>query len=83
MNGATAAPRIDLQGSDTAEPVATELSGLNVVDETTFTVKLTGPFAIFPLTLGYTAFDPLPEAFYADPDAYGARPIDLLLMTIR
>lgn len=65
----------DLQGSDTAEPVATELSGLNVVDETTFTVKLTGPFAIFPLTLGYTAFDPLPEAFYADPDAYGARPI--------
>jgi oligopeptide transport system substrate-binding protein len=35
----------DLQGSDTAEPVATELSGLSVVDDTTFTVKLNGPFA--------------------------------------
>lgn len=65
----------DLQGTDGAEPAATELSGLEVVDETTFTVELDEPFAIFPLTLGYLAFDPLPEAFYADPDAFGARPI--------
>ncbi len=65
----------DLQGEDGAAPAATELSGLNVVDETSFTVELNGPFAIFPLTLGYTAFDPLPEAFYADPEGFGARPI--------
>nr|WP_294636726.1 ABC transporter substrate-binding protein [uncultured Rhodococcus sp.] len=65
----------DLQGVDGAEPAATELTGLNVVDDTTFTVTLDGPFAIFPLTLGYQAFDPLPEVFYEDPDAFGARPI--------
>lgn len=65
----------DLQGVDGAEPAATELTGLTAVDDTTFTVTLDGPFAIFPLTLGYQAFDPLPEAFYEDPDAFGARPI--------
>ncbi len=58
-----------------AEPVATEMSGLTVVDEDTFTVQLSAPFAQWPVTVGYTAFFPLPEAFYADPEAFGTMPI--------
>lgn len=65
----------DLQGIDSAPPAATAMSGLHVVDDLTFTVRLNGPFAVFPLTLGYAAFYPLPKAFYRDPDAYGRRPI--------
>src|SRR3954465_729500 len=39
-----------------APPAAKELSGLEVVDDTTFTVTLDAPFAQFPVTLGYSAF---------------------------
>lgn len=48
---------------------------LEVVDETTFTVNLLRPMADFPVALGYTVFFPLPEAFFADPDAFGENPI--------
>ena len=40
----------------------TELTGLKVVDDNTFTVKLTSALADFPLRLGYSAFFPLPES---------------------
>ena len=53
----------DADGNPTGEPKATEMSGLKVVDDTTFTVELTAPFSQFPLTLGYTAFYPLPKAY--------------------
>ncbi len=66
---------VDDAGEPTAEPSATELSGLNVVDEHTFTVTLTAPFAQFPVTLGYNPFFPLPTAFFDDPEAFGRRPI--------
>jgi len=59
----------DADGNVVAEPTATEMSGLTVVDDTTFTVTLTAPFSIFPTTVGYTAFYPLSEAFLADPEA--------------
>lgn len=65
----------DLQAKEGAEPAATEMSGLRAVDDHTIEVRLTKPFAIYPLTLGYHAFDPLPEAYYADPDAFGKKPI--------
>jgi oligopeptide transport system substrate-binding protein len=65
----------DLQAEEGAEPAATEMSGLKVVDDTTFTVQLTAPFSQFPLTLGYTAFYPLPESFTADPKAYEEQPV--------
>ncbi|MEB0222395.1 ABC transporter substrate-binding protein, partial [Pseudomonas sp. AB12(2023)] len=39
----------------------TELTGLKVVDDTTFTVTLASPEADWPLRLGYTAFMPLPS----------------------
>lgn len=57
------------------KPTTKELSGLKVVDGTTFTVTLTAPFSQFPAQLGFDAFDPLPKAFYDDPDAYNEQPI--------
>jgi ABC-type oligopeptide transport system substrate-binding subunit len=57
------------------EPAATEMSGLKVVDDRTFTVELAAPFSQFPLTLGYTAFYPLPEAYEGDADGFEEQPI--------
>ena len=71
VQGTTDAEGAYVPGSATAE----EMSGLTVVDDLTFTVKLTGPQSSFPLRLGYTAFAPLPEVFYEDPDAFGALPV--------
>ena len=55
-------------------PPPTEMSGLEVVDDTTFTVTLSAPFAQFPVTVGYNAFYPLPESFFEDPEAAGKLP---------
>nr|WP_127129875.1 ABC transporter substrate-binding protein [Georgenia sp. SYP-B2076] len=55
--------------------VDSELTGLKVVDDKTFTVTLTAPDANFPLRLGYTAFAPLPESAFADMAAFGENPI--------
>ncbi|WP_308221725.1 ABC transporter substrate-binding protein [Georgenia sp. EYE_87] len=52
-----------------------ELTGLEVVDDLTFTVKLVQPEADFPLRLGYTAYYPLPEVFFEDPEAFGENPV--------
>jgi len=54
---------------------ATELSGLEVQDDLTFTVELSAPFALFPAVVGYDAFNPLPEVFFEDPDAFGTNPV--------
>jgi oligopeptide transport system substrate-binding protein len=62
-------------GEPAGEPAATEMSGLRVVDDRTFTVTLAAPFAQFPAQLGYSPFFPLPEAYFADPDAFGVRPV--------
>nr|WP_308258457.1 ABC transporter substrate-binding protein [Saccharothrix obliqua] len=56
-------------------PKAEKLSGLKVVDETTFTITLSEPFAVFPVTIGYEVFAPLPEAFFKDQKAFEANPI--------
>jgi oligopeptide transport system substrate-binding protein len=65
----------DDAGNVIAEPTATEMTGLEVVDDLTFTVTLTAPYAQWPTTTGYNAFMPLPEAFFEDPDAFGEQPI--------
>ncbi|NIJ06123.1 peptide ABC transporter substrate-binding protein [Frigoribacterium faeni] len=59
------------------EPTATELSGLAVVDDTTFTVQLSHADSQFPLQLsqGQTAFYPMPESAYDDMDAYDRQPV--------
>ncbi|TDD95012.1 peptide ABC transporter substrate-binding protein [Jiangella asiatica] len=60
-----------VEGSATAET----MSGLAVVDDLTFTATLVSPQSSFPLRLGYTAYSPMPEAFFEDPEAYGEAPI--------
>lgn len=64
-----------LQGEDGAAPEATEMSGLRVVDEQTFEVTLSEPYAQWPTTVGYTAFFPMPESFFEDPEGFGAQPV--------
>ncbi|MEU6236029.1 ABC transporter substrate-binding protein [Kitasatospora sp. NPDC047058] len=56
-------------------PTAKELKGLKVVDDKTFTVTLSAPFSQFKTMLGYNPFYPLPQAFFADPKAFGDKPI--------
>jgi oligopeptide transport system substrate-binding protein len=67
----------DLQGDPAtkAPPRAKEMSGLAVVDDTTFTVRLKEPFSQFPITLGYQAMYPLPRAALSDPKGYEQAPI--------
>ena len=65
----------DDEGNVITPPAAEEMSGLEVVDDTTFTVTLSGPFAQYPVTVGYNAFYPLPESFFEDPEAAGKLPI--------
>jgi len=69
------APVDEATGEPTGEPAAKEMSGLKVNSDTEFTVTLAMPFAQFPVTVGYTAFYPLPEAFFEDPEAAGTKPI--------
>lgn len=57
-----------LEGTDT-------MSGLEVVDDTTFTIKLKQPESDFPLRLGYSAFFPLPESTLKDVKEGGEHPI--------
>ncbi len=52
-----------------------ELTGLKVVDDLTFTVDLVAPEADWPLRLGYTAYFPLPEVAFEDMEAFGENPI--------
>ena len=68
----------DPDGDGPAKPPAPgtkELSGLEVVDELTLKVTLKAPFSQFPLTVGYTAFYPLPRSYEADPNAYEQAPV--------
>jgi oligopeptide transport system substrate-binding protein len=52
-----------------------ELSGLEIVDDLTFSVKLQQPESDFPLRLGYTAYFPLPESAWDDIEAFGENPM--------
>ena len=63
----------DDAGNVTTPPAAKEMTGLKVVDDQTFTVTLTAPFAQYPVTVGYNAFYPLPEAFFDGPRGRSAR----------
>ena len=56
-------------------PSAETMSGLEVVDDHTFTITLSEPFAVFPVTIGYEVFAPLPEAFFSDRKAFEDNPI--------
>jgi oligopeptide transport system substrate-binding protein len=57
------------------KPKTDKLSGLTVVSPTEFKVALSAPQSFFPVEVGYTAFAPLPKAFFTDPAAFGKKPI--------
>ncbi|MGW1144854.1 peptide ABC transporter substrate-binding protein [Streptomyces sp. NPDC002454] len=66
----------DIEGYDkVSTSKAKEMTGLKVVDETSFTIKLTTPLPYYVYKLGYEVFSPLPESFYADPAAAGQKPV--------
>ncbi|MBO3739875.1 ABC transporter substrate-binding protein [Actinoplanes sp. NEAU-H7] len=48
-------------------PKADTLSGLEKVNDLTFTVKLSAPFSSFKSVLGYSVFHPLPKAAFSKP----------------
>jgi oligopeptide transport system substrate-binding protein len=52
-----------------------EMSGLKVVDDYTFTVELSAPNSLFETIVGYSAFFPMPDSFFADPKGFEAKPI--------
>ncbi len=57
----------------------TEMSGLKIVDDKTFTITLKQPESDFPLRLGYSAYFPVPDAAFGEDGMYtkeyGDRPI--------
>ncbi|ADG76501.1 extracellular solute-binding protein family 5 [Cellulomonas flavigena DSM 20109] len=57
------------------DSTVTAMSGLTVLDDHTFTVTLSAPFAEFPVTLGCSAFFPLPASFFTDREGFEAHPI--------
>ncbi|WP_030747230.1 ABC transporter substrate-binding protein [Streptomyces griseus] len=58
-----------------AKPTAETLSGLKIVDDTTFTIELTQPVPYFGHKLAYTPFAPLPASFYKNPKAAAEAPV--------
>ena len=65
----------DAMNPTEGEPETDQLSGLTVVDDLTFTVELGAAFSEFPITVNYNAFYPLPESFFADPEAFNEAPV--------
>jgi len=63
------------EGEPTGKPAAKEMTGLRAVDDQTIEVTLTAPFSQFPLTVGYTAFYPMPQAAFDDIKQYEQAPI--------
>ena len=58
----------DLRKSDVADDA--QLSGLNIIDDTTFTIELSKPCLTFISMLAHRAFYPLPQSFYANPSGF-------------
>jgi oligopeptide transport system substrate-binding protein len=60
--------------SSGAQAVAT-MSGLQKVSDLEFKVRLNQKFSLWPDTLGYAAFYPLPKAFFTNRSAWLSKPI--------
>lgn len=58
-----------------ATPKAETMSGLKVIDDTTFEATLGSANAQWPLTLGYQTFNPIPKACIDDPEGCARKPI--------
>src|SRR6478609_932959 len=59
----------------TGKAKSDKLTGLVVKDDYTFTIKTTEKVSNMAVRLGYSAFAPLPDSFFADPAAYGEKPV--------
>ncbi|KEF99263.1 periplasmic dipeptide-binding lipoprotein DppA [Mycobacterium sp. TKK-01-0059] len=57
------------------KPTATTMSGLRVINDGEFTVRLKAPTIDFRMRLGHSAFYPLPRAAFRDMNAFGQHPI--------
>ncbi|GAA4543503.1 peptide ABC transporter substrate-binding protein [Amycolatopsis samaneae] len=57
------------------KPTAEKMSGLVTKGDYEFQVTLTAPFSVFSTKIGYTAFAPLPDVFFKDPQGFGDHPI--------
>src|SRR6201999_2721465 len=57
------------------KPTATTMSGLQVIDDHEFTVRLKGPTIGFTLRLGFSPFYPLPDAAFKDMATFGQHPV--------
>lgn len=69
------APAGSPKGTKPPEPTAKTMSGLVVVSPTEFKVELSAPYSPFVAKLGYHAFVPMPASFFADPTAFGRKPV--------
>ncbi len=58
-----------------AKPTTDKMSGLVVKGDYEFQATLSAPFSVFSIKIGYTAFAPLPDAFFKDPKGFEAHPI--------
>ncbi|MFZ2172861.1 MAG: ABC transporter substrate-binding protein [Rhodococcus sp. (in: high G+C Gram-positive bacteria)] len=56
-------------------PAVQTMSGLEVIDDSTFTIELKQPEPSFPERLGFAAYYPLPAVAYLDIAAFGENPI--------
>lgn len=56
------------------KPKAETMSGLKVVDDTTFTIKTSDKVSNLLTRLGYSAFAPQPQAFFDNPETFGRSP---------
>lgn len=65
----------DVHPTHGGPPTSRTMSGLRVIDDHTFTITLAEPVADLDLRLGYRAFAPLPDAFFADPDSFMKAPV--------
>ncbi len=67
-----------IQGYDdvaASKPIITIMSGLHVVDDLQFTVRLKAPTIDFTVRLAFSPFYPLPQAAFRDMAAFGSNPI--------
>ncbi|MYX29059.1 ABC transporter substrate-binding protein [Streptomyces sp. SID8381] len=60
---------------DKGDPKTDKMSGLSTPDDYTIKVELANPAPYWTYKLGYSAFYPLPKAFYSDPKKYGQEPV--------
>ncbi|MFE0020366.1 ABC transporter substrate-binding protein [Amycolatopsis sp. NPDC059021] len=71
----------NIQGYSEAHPEkgktapSDKMSGLKELGDYEFQVTLNSPFSVFAIKVGYTAFAPLPDSFFKDPDAFARHPI--------